>query len=253
MVKRASALSIGTSDLAEHYGGTKAGPTQIKVAFDARRLALTDSVELEVLDKVAAAAHQMDGEDVAACLTELDHALGLDAHWGGDIPDPYYSAFSKTAGKQESEVAPDESIIVGNEYVTQRKLVEFAKMRQENMKERFGDDMALEFLAEARGRSPKDHEVLWQLGSLLEARKNKSHAAARYREFRRSLELQGKTDDKRFAEAQLKINKLDSLIARYQKLKQKKDLIPGWMRKLEKSKVKKMVFQKHKLKPELKH
>ncbi|MGK0301100.1 MAG: hypothetical protein ACI89X_001974, partial [Planctomycetota bacterium] len=83
------------------------------------------------------------------------------------------------------------------------------------------DDMALEFLEEARERSPKDHEVLWQLASLLEARKNKSHAAARYREFRRSLELQGKTDDERFAKAQLKINKLDSLIARYQRLKQK--------------------------------
>jgi tetratricopeptide (TPR) repeat protein len=82
------------------------------------------------------------------------------------------------------------------------------------------DDMALEFLTEARERSPKDQEVLWQLASLLEARKNKSHAAARYREFRRSLELQGKTDDPRFAEAQKKINKLDSLIARYRKLKQ---------------------------------
>lgn len=82
-------------------------------------------------------------------------------------------------------------------------------------------DMALEFLEEARERSPKDHEVLWQLASLLEERKNKSHAAARYREFRRSLELQGKTDDQRFAVAQQKINKLDSLIARYQKLKQK--------------------------------
>ena len=81
--------------------------------------------------------------------------------------------------------------------------------------------MALEFLEEARERSPKDHEVLWQLATLLEALKNKSEAAARYREFRRSLEMQGKTDDARFAAAADKINKLDSLVARYQALKQK--------------------------------
>lgn len=82
-------------------------------------------------------------------------------------------------------------------------------------------DMALEFLEEARERSPNDHEVLWQLASLLETVKNKSQAAARYREFRRSLERQGKTTDERFATAQLRINKLDTLVHRYQKLKQK--------------------------------
>lgn len=82
-------------------------------------------------------------------------------------------------------------------------------------------DMALEFLEEARERSPKDHEVLWRLASLLEELKKKSPAAARYREFRRSLELQGKTEDERFALAQTKIQKLDSLIARYRKLKAK--------------------------------
>lgn len=87
--------------------------------------------------------------------------------------------------------------------------------------DRGDDDMALDFLEEARERSPKDHEVLWQLASLLEAKKNKPHAAARYREFRRSLELQGKTDDPRFGQAQAKIDKLDPLVTRYRKLKAK--------------------------------
>jgi len=80
-------------------------------------------------------------------------------------------------------------------------------------------EMALEFLDEARERSPKDQEVLWQLAQLLESLKKKSIAAARYREFRRSLELQGKTDDERFEQAQQRINKLDPLVARYRKLK----------------------------------
>lgn len=81
-------------------------------------------------------------------------------------------------------------------------------------------DMALEFLDEARERSPMDQEVLWQLATLLEGvKKKKSVAAARFREFRRSLEMQGKTDDERFEQAQERINKLDPLIARYRKLK----------------------------------
>jgi tetratricopeptide (TPR) repeat protein len=80
-------------------------------------------------------------------------------------------------------------------------------------------EMALEFLEEARERSPKDQEVLWQLATLLESLKKKSVAAARYREFRRSLEMQGIADDERFDLAQQRINKLDPLVSRYRKLK----------------------------------
>jgi hypothetical protein len=85
--------------------------------------------------------------------------------------------------------------------------------------ERGDKDMALEFLEEARERSPKDQEVLWQLASLLEELKQKSTAAARYREFRRSLELQGKAEDERMELALQKINRLDSLIKTYRSLK----------------------------------
>ncbi|MEO6596951.1 MAG: hypothetical protein ABIP94_19570, partial [Planctomycetota bacterium] len=67
------------------------------------------------------------------------------------------------------------------------ELLRFAKASLER-----GDkDMALEFLEEARERRPDDAEVLWQLASLLETLKKKSQAAARYREFRRALEVRG--------------------------------------------------------------
>ena len=82
--------------------------------------------------------------------------------------------------------------------------------------------MALEFLEEARERSPKDPEVLWQLAELLaKQKKRRGEAAARYREFRRSLELLGVSDDARLAEAASRIKKLDPLVKQYQKLKQK--------------------------------
>lgn len=80
-------------------------------------------------------------------------------------------------------------------------------------------DLAIEFLQEARERSPSDAEVLWQLAEVLEKTKKKSEAAARLREFRRALEAQGKLDDPRHDEAQKKITRLDPLIKRYRKLK----------------------------------
>ncbi len=157
MVKRADTLSIPTSETAQHYGGSKAGATQIKVAFDARRSVLHSAmqpldeveeaaVDVEVLDKLASSANVMDAESIAVCLTEFDRATGLDHYWGGDIPDPYYSAFAKTAEKQESKTDPDESIVIGNEVLTHRKLVEFSKFRNVRVKERFGDEFSAEFL-----------------------------------------------------------------------------------------------------------
>lgn len=83
-------------------------------------------------------------------------------------------------------------------------------------------EMALEFFEEARERRPDDAEVLWPLASLLETLpKKKAQAAARYREFRRALEVQGKTSDPRHAEAATKISRLDPLVTRYRTLKQK--------------------------------
>lgn len=82
-------------------------------------------------------------------------------------------------------------------------------------------DLAIEFLEEARERSPADAEVLWQLASVLEKdKKRRSEAAARLREFRRALEAKGKTDDPRHEEAAKKITSLDPLVQRYRKMKQ---------------------------------
>ncbi len=81
--------------------------------------------------------------------------------------------------------------------------------------------LAIEFLEEARERSPADAETLWLLAGALEKdRKRASETAARLREFRRALEAQGKEADPRHAEAQKRIDRIDPLVARYRKLKQ---------------------------------
>jgi len=180
LVKRASALGIPVSKTAAHYGGAKAGHTQIKVAFDARRTALHSAmdplhelaggnVDVEVLDKLASASNLMDAEALAACLTEFDRATGLDAHWGGDIPDPYYSAFAKHAegikglGPLEDDVPADESIVVGNEYITKREMVEFSKHNQDFVKERYGEEFAEAFAKDPVGifeSLPRDQKLV---------------------------------------------------------------------------------------------
>lgn len=80
---------------------------------------------------------------------------------------------------------------------------------------------ALEFLEEARALRPADPEVLWQLAGALELDKKKVQAAARLREFRRALEVQGKVGEPRYAEAGRRIDALDPLVGRYRALKQK--------------------------------
>ncbi|MDO8348825.1 MAG: hypothetical protein Q7T30_01215, partial [Planctomycetota bacterium] len=97
------------------------------------------------------------------------------------------------------------------------ELLQFAK----NALARGEKDVALEFLDEARERRPGDAEVLWQLAGVLEAVKKKGLASARYREFRRALEVAGKTGDARHGEAGKKIEALDPLVSRYRALKKK--------------------------------
>lgn len=82
-------------------------------------------------------------------------------------------------------------------------------------------EAALEFLEEAYERKPEDTEVLWPLATTLELLKKKGQAAARYREFRRALELRGAVTDPRHTEAGKKIEQLDPLVPRYRALKQK--------------------------------
>lgn len=98
------------------------------------------------------------------------------------------------------------------------ELVQWAKAALE----RGEKDLAIEFLEEARERSPANADVLWQLAGALEQQgKRRGEAAARLREFRRALEAAGRSDDPRLAEAGKRIERLDPLVPRYRQLKQK--------------------------------
>jgi hypothetical protein len=80
--------------------------------------------------------------------------------------------------------------------------------------------MALQLYDEARELAPRDPELLWQVAVLLEADKQKPLSAARYREFRRALELLERTSDERYEQAGKKVERLDPLIRRLKKLRE---------------------------------
>jgi len=175
MVKRAHELAIPVSPLAECYGSDKyATAGQIKQAMDARRMVLhgamdplhepvEENYDLEVLNKLAEAQPGMLPDTFVAVLGQFDRAVGLDHHYGGDIPDPYFSTFSKEAAKQESKTDPDASIIVGNEYLTVRDLVKFSKLHATTMKDRFGDELAGEFMKDPKSifdSLPRDQKLV---------------------------------------------------------------------------------------------
>lgn len=165
LVKRANELNISVSPLAERYGSEHyASRTEIKIALDARRTVLLHEEDVFVLDKLAAEQPRLLPETFAATLREFDHANGLDEFYDGDVPDPYFSTFAKVAKtNQESEVSPEGAILIGNEYIPKRKLVEFAKSRREHVKDRFGEDFAEEFVKDPLGifeSLPRDQKLV---------------------------------------------------------------------------------------------
>lgn len=86
--------------------------------------------------------------------------------------------------------------------------------------ERGEKEVALELLQSARENRPDDVEVLWQVAGLLEELGRGPKAAARYREFKRLLELGGTADDPRYDEATDKIGQLDPNDGRLQAIRE---------------------------------
>lgn len=164
LVKRASALAIDVDPLIEKYGSsTYAAPEELDIALDGRVSILKDPAHGELLGKLASARTIMPPLAFADALSEFDKVAGLNDHYGSDIPDPYYSTFGKQAEKQESETSPEGAVLEGNEYVTQRKLVEFSKRGGGIVAKRFGDDFRKEFTKDPVGilkSLPRDQRLV---------------------------------------------------------------------------------------------
>jgi hypothetical protein len=167
LVKRASALYIYTDPLIEKYGSATYAPEgDIQVCLEARQSNILDEKHKAVLDKLAECRIAMQPEDFALALQEFDKVACLQQHYG-DIPDAYYSTFGKTAEKdpqkEPSKMDPDESIIVGNELITKRKLIEFVNNNDKHLRHRFGWDFVTELHKDPIGifnSLPRDQKLV---------------------------------------------------------------------------------------------
>lgn len=162
LVKRASELALVVDSTIEKYGSaTYASGEDIQVCLDVRKANILDALHVGVLDKLAECRFTMPPEDFALTLGEFDKAACLDQYYG-DIPDPYFTTFGKTAAQGNQE-EPKESIIIGNEYITRRRLTEYLTNNAASMKRRFGDDVSEEMVKDPQGifdSLPRDQKLV---------------------------------------------------------------------------------------------
>jgi hypothetical protein len=142
LVKRASALDIKTGALIEKYGSAGYAPEgDIELCLDARRAAIQNPEHLGVLDKLAASRASVEPELFASALEQLDKVASIDGLYGGDVPDAYFTTFGKTAEELQEKTDPDESIVVGNEYLTRRRLATYCQNNAATLSLRFGAEV----------------------------------------------------------------------------------------------------------------
>lgn len=162
LTKRAHELGIYPGELAEKYGSATYAPEHdINVCLDARRTNLLNETHVAVLDKLAQARFVMTPEDFAITLHEFDKMACLDQYYG-DIPDAYFTTFGKTAA-QGNEEDPEAAVVIGNEYITRRRLTEYLKNNAATLKLRFGDEAAEELAKDPQSifnSLPRDQKLV---------------------------------------------------------------------------------------------
>ncbi len=163
MVKRASALNIPVSDLAEHYAAPGyASDVHLQIEVDGRRPIIKEAEHLELLDELMEAKYRLSPEVFARTLGEIDKLAGIAEFYGSEINDPFYATFGKSAQEQKKE-DPKDAVIIGNEYMTVRDLKAFAESGDEAMKKRFGEDVTTELQKDPTGifdSLPRDQKLV---------------------------------------------------------------------------------------------
>ena len=138
MVKRASELGIGVSDVARKYGSeTYAPEEQLKIALAARS-DLVEGENVGLLSKVASQAFRVDPDVFCELLGQFDKHAGLHYQYDSHVPDPYWSTYGFEKKAEFSEV-------IGNTHITESTLKELASMGAGPLKGVFEEDLIAEF------------------------------------------------------------------------------------------------------------
>lgn len=165
LVKRASELNLFTSPLIEKYGSATYAPSDdIYTCLRAREEFLqNDEHYLGMLHKLAAVRSETDPELFAAALEGLDICSGIAHRYNDNLPDAYYTTFGKTASSLGDDPGPDGSVIIGNEYITRRRLFEYLQNNVGTLTQRFGADIAeglSQDTADVFDSLPRDQKLL---------------------------------------------------------------------------------------------
>ncbi len=144
LVKRAAMVGHPLDAEIHKYGSATYAPTlELEAALEGRKGVL-DEDSAAILDKLAALRFQMSPDDFALALGEFDKTAGVAHLYDREIPDPYYSVFGKVASS-------DETIVIGNDIMSDTELKNFAGKGVAQMASTFGDEMAAEFRKDPRG------------------------------------------------------------------------------------------------------
>jgi hypothetical protein len=135
--KRATALGVDTSsELARYAGDSYSKDLGLMMATRERLMGHREEAGAYnlLLDKQAS----LTPDAFVEAVVHMDVALGLDRHWDGEVPDPWWSTFDKVAS--EDFVHTD-----GIDRVTGVELATMARDKLPQMKQHFPDDMVTGF------------------------------------------------------------------------------------------------------------
>lgn len=153
LVPRAAELGIPVGQTALHYGGTKyASAEHIQASIDLRKNVVSQEPLWEMLDKIANDRVLMPADLFCEVLDSFDKLAGIDHLYDTSIPDPYVSTFYKEGqGALPDKGDPDGSIIVGNDYITEKQLAATAVTKRLSLLDTFGEEFVNEFVKDPRG------------------------------------------------------------------------------------------------------
>ena len=140
--KRASELGIDTPEDGEfqkYASEDYASSAHMERALQSRAPFIKEAHQVGVLNDIYLLKGLLTPGDFAEALGEFDKEAGIDHLYDEHILDPYASVFGKVA---ENETG---SIVVGNEYMSDRDLKIFAKTNVDKLRPMFGHEFIDEF------------------------------------------------------------------------------------------------------------
>jgi hypothetical protein len=145
MVKAASSVGVSVSDEAARYGSVRYAPaSEVKVAMDVRKAAITDARYCEILDRLSEKRATISPDVFCQALEHFDRMTGLHHYYDSYVPDPYWSTYGMDKQAEFMET-------IGNDSVTEQQLKDLVGPGSSTgdgyalLHKTFGEDFAEEF------------------------------------------------------------------------------------------------------------